>query len=97
MIEKHFLFIDDATTVGMKFDFDTSELTLGGLFRFRKFMAEIIERLLPDKEFETVKVFRNKVRLVVAITQKEYDDLLKVLPADGIVIQQTQSLQRVMR
>lgn len=97
MIEKHFLFIDDNTTVGMRYDFEKSELVFGGLFRFRKSLVDIIEKLLPDREYEMIKVFRNKVRLRATVSEKEYTDILKFFPEYGIVIQQTPNLQRIMR
>jgi hypothetical protein len=97
MIEKHFLFIDDNTTVGMRYDFEDSVLVFGGLFRFRKILVDIIERLLPERDYDMVKIFRNKVRLVVSVSHKEYNEFLKLLPDQGIVIQQTPTLQRIMR
>lgn len=97
MIEKYIIMISDNASIGMIYDRDCKQVSLGGNYKFRLSIESVISDYFGDEIPEPVSVQKNKLRYV--LSGKSKDDVaraMNLLEDHGFVVEQVTKLGRLM-
>ena len=88
--------ISDNASFGMLFKSDLSEVSLGGNYKFRNAMENILTEYFGIEVPEMLIKQKNKIRFIFPATKKEFNRVIHELESHGYTVNQVTKIGRIM-
>lgn len=89
--------IDNDNTLGMKFHIHREEVVIGGLMKQFTILTTIVQEFFKVKNYTTTNPNHNKIRFSFTFKSKKFLQIINEMREEGILIQETETLNRIFR